>query len=331
MIRAYRGRVRPSRAVRCTECGACGAAFPGRSAARSSSRSGALQSRGPALSRTGVPVLRSSMKNAASRPRHELIITGSEHVAAFPGRSAARSSSRSGALQSRGPAFLNCNRGPGSAKQREERCIAPGKRCCNFQIQISNSQGSAFSRRNASEVCQSLAIPSEGVERREAPGHQRAPLEAGLTYPPRAARHRARPRLGAAPPGAPPTRPSTVPGRPGPASSRSVRRRTASRKRPLHRTGREQDKRGLGDGDKECEKFFRQQLQPRAPDAAQSVGRDKRSALRHSTAQCASLIAPYTATLLEEPGSRFCEAALRKSPTLHRARDTRAYIFSTRP
>jgi hypothetical protein len=30
--------------------------------------------------------------------------------------------------------------------------------------------------------------PREGVERREAPGHQRAPLEAGLTYPPRAAR-----------------------------------------------------------------------------------------------------------------------------------------------
>ena len=30
--------------------------------------------------------------------------------------------------------------------------------------------------------------PCEGVERREAPGHQRAPLEAGLTYPPRAAR-----------------------------------------------------------------------------------------------------------------------------------------------
>jgi hypothetical protein len=41
----------------------------------------------------------------------------------------------------------------------------------------------------------------------------RHPLEAGLTYPPRTARHRARPRLGAAPPSAPPTTGlSTVPG-----------------------------------------------------------------------------------------------------------------------
>src|SRR4051795_6341687 len=58
-------------------------------------------------------------------------------------------------------------------------------------------------------------------------GGARAPTgtpEAGLTYPPRTARHRARPRLGAAPPSAPPTTGlSTVPGRPGPASSRSVR------------------------------------------------------------------------------------------------------------
>src|SRR6185369_1556070 len=46
---------------------------PGRSAARSSSRSGALQSRGPGyllVEETGVPVLRSGMKNAASRPGH---------------------------------------------------------------------------------------------------------------------------------------------------------------------------------------------------------------------------------------------------------------------
>ena len=57
-----------------------------------------------------------------------------------------------------------------------------------FRSTDSNSQAFSFSRRKASEVCQSLANPSEGVERREAPGHQRAPLEAGLTYPPRAAR-----------------------------------------------------------------------------------------------------------------------------------------------
>jgi hypothetical protein len=35
---------------------------------------------------------------------------------------------RRGALQSRGPAYFHRNRGPGSAKQREERCIAPGTR-----------------------------------------------------------------------------------------------------------------------------------------------------------------------------------------------------------
>src|SRR4051794_26274391 len=47
--------------------------FPGRSAARSSSRSGALQSRGPGNDGvgTGVPALRSGMKNAAPRPGYE--------------------------------------------------------------------------------------------------------------------------------------------------------------------------------------------------------------------------------------------------------------------
>jgi hypothetical protein len=61
---------------------------------------------GPRLrdSKTGVPVLRSGMKNAASRPGHVI-------------------------------AFL---------------------------IQISNSQPSAFSRRKASEVCQSLANCARG-------------------------------------------------------------------------------------------------------------------------------------------------------------------------
>jgi hypothetical protein len=46
---------------------------PGRSAARRSSRRGALQIRGPGYllpEETGVPVLRSGMKNAASRPGH---------------------------------------------------------------------------------------------------------------------------------------------------------------------------------------------------------------------------------------------------------------------
>jgi hypothetical protein len=64
-----------------------------------------------------------------------------------------------------------------------------------------------------------FASPSRTARGDGAVGGARAPmgtLEAGLTYPPRAARHRARPRLGAAPPSAPPaTRPSTVPGRPG--------------------------------------------------------------------------------------------------------------------
>src|SRR3954447_18558378 len=65
--------------------------------------------------------------------------------------------------------------------------------------------GFAFSRRHASELCQSLARTARGDG---AVGGARAPTgtpEAGLTYPPRTARHRARPRLGAAPPSAPPT------------------------------------------------------------------------------------------------------------------------------
>ena len=82
-----------------------------------------------------------------------------------------------------------------------------------------------------------FANPSRTARGDGAVGGARAPmgtLEAGLTYPPRAARHRARPRQGAAPPSAPPaTRPSTVPGRPGPVSFRSVHFGVASRKRPL--------------------------------------------------------------------------------------------------
>src|SRR5712672_3176696 len=52
-----------------------------------------------------------------------------------------------------------------------------------------------------------FANPSRTARGDGAAGGARAPtgtLEAGLTYPPRAARHRARPRLGAAPPSAPP-------------------------------------------------------------------------------------------------------------------------------
>ena len=105
-----------------------------------------------------------------------------------------------------------------------------------ISIRISNSQAFSFSRRKASEVCQSLANRARRWSGGRRQGACEAPSEAGLMYPPRAARHRARPRLGAAPPSAPPaTRPSTVPGRPGPASSRSVRCRIASRKRPLVR------------------------------------------------------------------------------------------------
>src|SRR3954449_4217948 len=62
------------------------------------------------------------------------------------------------------------------------------RRLAQFLLQISNSQASTFSRRDASEVCHFPRETREAMERREAPGHQRAPLEAGLTYPPRAAR-----------------------------------------------------------------------------------------------------------------------------------------------
>src|SRR6267154_960333 len=69
----------------------------------------------------------------------------------------------------------------------------------------SNSQAFAFSRRKASEVCQSLANRARGWSGGRRQDACEAPLEAGLIDPPRAARHRARPRLGAAPPSAPPT------------------------------------------------------------------------------------------------------------------------------
>ena len=48
-------------------------------------------------------------------------------VSACPGRSAARRSSRRGALQSRGRNEGSIRNGPGSAEQREERCTASGQ------------------------------------------------------------------------------------------------------------------------------------------------------------------------------------------------------------
>jgi hypothetical protein len=142
---------------------------------------------------------------------------------ACPGRSAARSPSRSGALLSRGPDCVQRrNRGPGSAKQRfarATRCIAPGTRGQCFKFQTATPSRSRGAKRPR------FANPSRtarGMERWEAPGHQWAPLRQAVN-PPRAARHRARPRLGAAPPSAPPASSSTIPGRPGPASSRSAR------------------------------------------------------------------------------------------------------------
>jgi hypothetical protein len=142
-----------------------------------------------------VPVLRSSVKNAASRPGHGRIFV-------------ARMGKRNPGTANAEALFPDC------------AALHPGYGLIHKlqTAKLSHSRGAKRPR------FASPSQPREGMERREAPGHQRAPLEAGLTYPPRAARHRARPRLGAAPPGAPPaTRPSTVPGRPGPASFRSVR------------------------------------------------------------------------------------------------------------
>src|SRR4051794_15852823 len=122
-------------------------------------------------------------------------------------------------------------RRPLPAKERGEVKKAP---LFNFRFKFQTATPSRSRGAMRPRFAKSLANLSEGMERWEAPECLRGTLEAGLTYPPRAARHRARPRLGAAPPSAPPaTRPSTVPGRPGPASSRSVERRIASRKRPL--------------------------------------------------------------------------------------------------
>src|SRR5947209_1517452 len=52
---------------------------------------------------------------------------GGEGKIAFPGRSAARSSCEAVRCRAGAPVAL-LYRGPGSAKQREERCIAPGTR-----------------------------------------------------------------------------------------------------------------------------------------------------------------------------------------------------------
>jgi len=76
-----------------------------------------------------------------------------------------------------------------------------------YPIQNSNSQASMLSRRNASEVCQSLAN-REGMERREgAAGGARAPagtLRGGINVPTSHGKAPCAPKAGAAPPGAPP-------------------------------------------------------------------------------------------------------------------------------
>jgi hypothetical protein len=80
-----------------------------------------------------------------------------------------------------------------------------------------------------------FASPSRTARGDGAVGGARAPmgtLEAGLTYPPRAARQPRAPKARRSA-SQRSTGLSTVPGRPGPASFRSVRCRIASRKRPF--------------------------------------------------------------------------------------------------
>jgi hypothetical protein len=136
----------------------------------------------------------------------------------------------------------------------------------NSDFVDSNSQAFSFSRRNASEVCQSLANRARGWSGGRRQDACEAPLEAGLIDPPRAARHRARPRQGAAPPSAPPaTRPSTVPGRPGLVSFRSVCCRIASRKRPLIGQDASRISEVLGTGIRNTKKFIYLHLQSMCP------------------------------------------------------------------
>ncbi|MEA2889927.1 MAG: hypothetical protein QOI05_720 [Bradyrhizobium sp.] len=171
-----------------------------------------------------------------------------------------------------------------------ERVAAP---CFNFQIHVSNSHTFAFSRRNASEVCKIPREPREGMERWEAPGHQWAPLRR-VVSPPRAARQ----------PRAPKARRSAsqrstnhqavdrsgAPVRPAFALSAE---RIASRKRSRIEQDTSRISEVLGTGIRNAKNFFRQQLQPRAPDAAQRV------ALRGAVRCRAG--APVT-LLLEETG-----------------------------
>src|SRR3954468_12033910 len=104
----------------------------------------------------------------------------------------------------------------------------------------------------------SLARPARGGG---AVGGARAPTgtpEAGGEPTSPGKVNRARPRLGAAPPSAPPTTGlSTVPGRPGPASFRSVRLKGS-----LLESGPSSNRTGAiispprGDVDKECERIY---------------------------------------------------------------------------
>src|SRR3954468_13760910 len=125
---------------------------------------------------------------------------------------------------------------------------------------MSNSHGFPFSRRSS---VRALPVPRKAREGWSGGRRQsacEAPFEAGLTHPPRAARQPRAPkaRRCASRRSTFATSVSADAGAPAPASSRSVRFKAASRKRPLAATGREQDKRGFGGGDNypcESEKF----------------------------------------------------------------------------
>src|SRR6201991_2461636 len=104
----------------------------------------------------------------------------------------------------------------GPRVRRDDDRVGVDALCEISEFKISNSQASTFSRRKASEVCQSLA--NRARARGWSGGRRqgccvRHPLEADQWTHLARQGDRARPRLGAAPPSAPPTiRPSTVPG-----------------------------------------------------------------------------------------------------------------------
>jgi hypothetical protein len=127
--------------------------------------------------------------------------------------------------------------------------VSVRSRLCEAALRAASRPGNVSVFYNCKQPCRfvlaaqgvrGLSIPREnlreGMEQREAPGYQRVALEAGLTYPPRAAKAPRAPSdvgRGASRRSTFATSSSAVPGRPGPASFRSVRQRIASRKRPL--------------------------------------------------------------------------------------------------